>query len=116
MTRQPPLQFGDQLDNLIREHADTFRPGFALWLRDNRHVWTAFEAEADKVWARGRRHWSARTILEYLRHETAISDSGIEFRLNNNAQDDLARLYLLVHPDRAGFFETRVAPGSSRAA
>lgn len=116
MSSQPALPFGDQLDNLIREHADTFRPGFAVWLRENRNVWQAFEAEANKVWARGRRHWSARTILEYLRHETAISDSGIEFRLNNNAQGDLARLYLLVHPDRAGFFETRVAPGSERAA
>jgi len=116
MSAQPSLPFGDPLLALARDNADTFRPGFAGWLLENRHVWIAFEREANKVWAKGRRHWSARTILEYLRHETALSDSGIEFRLNNNAQGDLARLYLLAHPECAGFFETRLQAGSERAA
>lgn len=113
---QPVLQFGDPLQALVREHADTFRDGFADWLADNRHVWRAFEREADKVWARGRTHYSARTIVEVLRHETALTDTGAEFKLNDHNTPDLARLYRLAHPDRAGLFETRVQRASERAA
>ncbi len=116
MTTQPALPFGDPLVALVREHADTFRPGFALWLRDNRHVWLAFEHEADRVWTRGRRHYSARTLVEYLRHETALADNGADFKINGNVVPDLARLYRLTHPARAGLFETRLMPGSERAA
>lgn len=95
---------------------DAFRAGFLPWLADNLHVWAAFEREANRIWKRGRRHWSARTILEYLRHQAAITDTGDTFRLNNNSQGDLARLYLLVYPERIGFFETRIQRGSERAA
>ena len=116
MSSQQHLPFGDRIQNLVREHADQFRPGFAIWLASNRHVWSAFEREADRVWARGRRHYSARTILEHLRHESALSDDGRDWKLNNNAAPDLARLYRLTHPDRAGLFELRVMPGSERAA
>ena len=116
MTTQPPLQFGDQLDNLIREHADLFRDGFRAWLRDNRHIWLAFEREANRAWARGRRHYSARTIIEFLRHETALADNGADFKINGNNVPDLARLYRLRHPERAGLFETRRLAGSERAA
>ena len=116
MSSQQHLPFGDRLQNLVRDHADQFRPGFAVWLASNRHVWLAFEREADRVWARGRRHYSARTILEHLRHESALADDGRDWKLNNNAAPDLARLYRLTHPDRAGLFELRVMPGSERAA
>lgn len=116
MTTQPLLPFGDALDALIHEHADTFRPGFALWLRENRNVWRAFEREANRAWARGRRHYSARTIIEFLRHETALADDGADFKINGNNVPDLARLYRLRHPERAGLFETRRLAGSERAA
>lgn len=116
MTTQPALPFGDQLDNLIRENLDVFLPGFDLWLRDNRHIWTAFEREANRAWARGRRTYSARTIIEYLRHETALADTGADWKINGNNVPDLARLYRLRHPDRAGLFETRRLAGSERAA
>lgn len=116
MSTQQSLPFGDRLQNLVRDHTDMFRPGFATWLAGNRHVWLAFEREANRVWNRGRRHYSARTLIEYLRHETALADDGREWRLNNNAAPDLARLYRLTHPDRAGLFELRVMPGSERAA
>lgn len=116
MITQRPLLFVDPLDTLVREHADTFRPGFCLWLRDNMHVWRAFEREANRVWARGRRHYSARTLIEYLRHETALADAGGDFKINGNNVPDLARLYRLVHPERAGLFETRRLAGSERAA
>ncbi|MFD0738274.1 hypothetical protein ACFQZQ_03085 [Lysobacter koreensis] len=113
---QPGLPFGDALQAIVREHGDTFRDGFAGWLGLNRHVWLAFEREADKVWNRGRRHYSARTLVEYLRHETALTDNGADYKINGNVVPDLARLYRLAHPERAELFELRVMPGSERAA
>jgi DNA modification methylase len=87
---------------------------------DNWPVWERFEREASYIWFRGRRHYSARTIIEWLRHETVLreavrQDVG-EFKLNNNWVPDLARLYGMVYPDRSGLFETRVMPNSRRAA
>ena len=116
MIDQPPLPFGDPLLDIVRQDRENFLPTFAAWLAENMHVWRAFEREADKVWNRGRRHYSARTILEHLRHETALADNGVEFKLNNNVAPDLARLYRLRYPDRADLFEVRRVPGSERAA
>ncbi len=118
MTTQPPLPFADPRDAvaLVQAHREQFRSDFAAWLAENAHVYAAFAREADRIWNRGRLHWSARTILEYLRHETALADTDAQFRLNNNAAPDLSRLYALQHPERAGFFETRVMAGSKRAA
>lgn len=113
---QPSLPFGDHVQSLIRDNAGLFRKDFGHWLRVNRHVWAAFEREADRVWSRGRRHYSARTLIEYLRHETALADNGGDFKINNDRAPCMARLYRLAHPDRADLFEFRVMPGSERAA
>ena len=85
---------------------------FADWLRENWSVWERFEAIADQVYERQRRrglepHYSARTIGEVMRHETVISEASGDFKLNNNRFPKLARLYLLVKPERTGFFELR---------
>ena len=93
-----------------------YRSDFFDWLGDNGHIWGRFCTEADKVWNRGRRHWSARTIIEYLRHETALAEVGGEFKVNNNFAPDLARLYAETYPAHASLFETRVMPNARRAA
>lgn len=116
MNAQLPMNFGDVTFALARANASIFRDGFLPWLAENAHVWIAFEREANRVWNRGRRHYSARTLLEYLRHESALAEAGGEWKLNNNVAPDLARLYGLAHPERAGFFETRLQAGSERAA
>lgn len=116
MSDQPSLPFGDPLLAIVRQDRENFLPTFAGWLVENLHVWRAFELEADKVWARGRRHYSARTLIEYLRHESSLSDSGVDWKINNNIAPDLARLYRLRYPARADLFETRCMPGSRRVA
>lgn len=116
MTGQQPLPFGDPLLAIVRQDQENFLPGFAAWLSANLHVWRAFEREADRIWARGRRHYSARTLIEYLRHETALADTDAEWKINNNCAPDLARLYRLRYPARADLFELRRMPGSRRAA
>jgi hypothetical protein len=82
-----------------------FRADFADWLQENWPIWKAFEREANAVWRNGRRHYSARTIGEYLRHETALREDG-EWKINNNIVPDMARLYGLMYPER-DLFEFR---------
>lgn len=93
-----------------------YRADFSAWLMANHPIWLRFCAEADKVWRSGRRHWSARTIIEYIRHETALAEQGGLFKLNNNFAPDMARLYAETFPERASLFETRRQAGSPRAA
>ncbi len=103
---------------MIVAHAEQFRGDFMTWLVDNWHVFLAFELEADRVWGRGRTHYSARTIGEYLRHETALREGPNElgFKVNDHWWPDLGRLYMLLHPDRAQFFERRVGQSARRSA
>ena len=80
---------------------------------DGAEMREAFEREANRVWESGRRHYSARTIGEYLRHESALrqEEPDEDFKLNNNIFPSLARIYMAMHPERFGFFERR--PGGS---
>lgn len=100
----------------VRAKPDLFRADFEEWLARNWHVWQAFEREANFVWDRGRRHYSARTIGEYLRHETLVREADCDFKVNDWYWPDLARLYLMIYPDREGFFERRSGVSAKRAA
>ena len=99
--------------SIAADNRDQFSDGFLAWLADNPHIWERFVAEANAAWKTGRQHYSARTIWEYIRHETALrSKPGLpmEFKVNNNYCPDVARLYMLVYPARRGFFELRGRP------
>lgn len=91
-------------------HAGHFSDEFLNWLPHNMHVWRAFELEAFRVHARGFRHYSARTIVHVLRHHTAVAEAEADrhWKVNNNHSPYLARLFDLVHPDKAGMWEYRV--------
>jgi len=82
---------------------EMFRPEFRAWLQENFHIWKAFEHQALAAWNRGRRHYSARTICEYLRHETTLREAGDSFKLNNDEIPCLSRLFVLLNPDKALF-------------
>ena len=94
---------------VIVGHARHFRDDFMSWLALNWHVWGAFEIEADRIWTRGRKRYSQRTIWEYLRHQTEIREAKNYhgWKMNDWYVKDCARLYVLLHPDREGFFEFR---------
>lgn len=104
-----PMNFGQITMDAAFHHADAFRTDLTEWLEIpvNFLIWTAFVYQANTVWNKNIRHYSARTIGEYLRHHSALSDSSTDFKLNDAIWPDFARLYMLVHPEREGFFETR---------
>lgn len=90
-------------------NADKFTDDFLAYLPDNLHVYAAFEREANKVVARGFQHYSARTIIEVLRHHSALAEVGGAYKLNDHYTPYLARLYCLLNPKEAHLFEFRVA-------
>lgn len=80
---------------------------FDEWLEQNNHIWIAFEQQAMLVSKKGFKRYSARTIVEFLRHHTAITENGSEWKINDHAIPHLARLFIKNHPQSAGFFEFR---------
>lgn len=93
--------------NIVQHNPDQFSEEFTDWIDDNLHIWEAFEIEADRIRAMGRTHYSARTIVEYLRHNTVLADTDSTFKINDHCVPYLGRLYVLTHPDADGFFAFR---------
>lgn len=104
-------EFSDELKDALRQitlNSGLFRKEFSGWLVANWHIWQSFDREANVVWGKGRSHYSARTLIEFIRHETFIRESNSNFKVNNSYVPDIGRLYGLMHPDRSDFFECRV--------
>ena len=99
---------------LASENADAFTPRFLAYLPENLHVFAAFEREALRVVAKGFDHYSARTIIEVLRHNSALAERGGRWKLDDWNTPYLARLFALVHPEHAGLFEYRTAKAVQR--
>lgn len=89
-----------------RRRSAVFRDGFIEWLEINIHVYLEFERRAMQV-ARFRNHYSGYTILEVMRHDSAIGELNGEWKLNNNQCADLCRLFALCNPNHSGLFEFR---------
>lgn len=96
-------------------HADQFTPDFLSYLPANMYVFEAFEREALQVAVRGFKHYSARTIIEVLRHHSALKEVGGAWKLNDHNTPYLARLFVLMHPEHAHLFEFREAKAVKRA-
>jgi hypothetical protein len=95
-------------DHVMRVAERTLSGEFVKWLDQNFSLWVRFEVEALAIWNSGRKHYSARTIGEFLRHQTMLraANDG-EWKLNNNRIPDMARLFMWVHPSCVDFFELR---------
>ena len=76
------------------------------WRTANYPLWLSFYTEAERVRSTGRKHYSARTIAEVLRHNAAVRGDDPHFKINNNVIPLMARMYMTV-ARCPGFFETR---------
>lgn len=85
-----------------------FPDGFWPWLAENQHIWKAFKVKAIRMALKGRKHYSARTIIETIRWETDLKDSEATFKINDHYTPGLARLWMQEYGNRwPGFFEIR---------
>lgn len=83
-----------------------FRPGFLVWLGDHEEIYRMFEEQAFALIDKGRTHFSARTIVEEIRHYTRLHEMG-NFKINDHRSPDLARVFVIHHPEHAMFWEYR---------
>jgi hypothetical protein len=94
--------------SIIERNPDTYPADFATWLQDNLHVWRAFVHQATAVVDAGFDHYSARTIVEVLRHHTALTArSSAGWKLNDHCTAYLARLFAACYPAHAKLFAFR---------
>lgn len=97
---------------IIITFPDQFREGFADWLYDNIALQRELDKEALRVVEKGVTHYSAHTIIEYMRHYTMLADSGGEFKINELWSSSMARMFAHMHPQHADLFEFRVRKGA----
>jgi len=90
---------------------DPYPDGFWYWLTKNRHIRDAFDRKALRMARTGRKHYSARCIIENIRFETDLTDSDTLFKINNNFVPGLARLWMEAHGKKyPKFFHLREMP------
>src|SRR6266542_3410288 len=97
-------EFAPELQ-IVGDNPSWFRTTFPKWLADNLHIWREFKAQIDSLWDAGRAHYSSRTVVEWMRHETTLAEVESRWKINDHAAPDLARLWVCLHPDRVSFFE-----------
>lgn len=66
----------------------------------------AFIVEAHKI-ASKRTHYSARTLIEVIRHHSVLEDSDKTFKVNNNITPIVARLATDMFPYLNGLFHMK---------
>lgn len=97
----------DQVLTFVSQHPNLFPTTGLSWLQANWHVVQAFEREALAVIAAGRTHYSARTIVENLVHQSVVREREGVFKIGNHHAPDLARVFVVLHPEWVDFFEYR---------
>jgi hypothetical protein len=94
--------------NVANENADKLSKEFLIWLPDNLHIWNAFVDQTMRIIRRGYAHYSSYTIVEFLRHHSALEEKASEWKINNNVRPYLPRLFDLVYPQHVGLWEYRL--------
>ncbi len=97
----------DRVLAFIAQHPGLFETTGSDWFILNWHVMQAFEQEALAVISVGRDHYSARTIVENLVHESVVREVDSDFKIGNHHAPDLARAFVVLHPEHVAFFEYR---------
>lgn len=82
-------------------------PADGLTVANNLPLFREFITQSLRVVYAGRNHYSARTIIEAIRHETMIADNDRQFKVNNNIAPSMSRIAMELFPILNGLFETR---------
>jgi len=92
----------------LHAYSQFFRPGFLPWLNANWAIYHAFEQQALTLIRKEWKRFSARTIVEELRHYTRHREAGrCSFKINDHHAPDMARVFTILHPQYARFWEYR---------
>ncbi len=70
-------------------------------------LFNRFIAEAFRVKGKGRDYYSARTIVEVLRHHSVLEDGDKRFKICNDLTPWMSKLSMELFPDLKGFFKVK---------
>jgi hypothetical protein len=73
----------------------------------NNALYDKFESISLDLIGLGFKHYSADGILHIIRWQTATRGDDPMFKINNNCAAELARLFMMNHPEYDGFFSKR---------
>lgn len=96
-----------EIVSMVKRNHDIFPDEFYHAILGNSHVYEAFEREALSIVGVGFKHYSARTIIEFLRHHSSTKESDGAWKLNDHACPYLSRLFALLNPTHADLFAFR---------
>ena len=80
---------------------------FMAFHEANTLVYQTFCRRAFQMIQSGRKHYSARAIMEVVRWDIDLKTDDKEFKLNNNHIPYYARMFMLAYPQHDGFFRIR---------
>ena len=80
---------------------------FFKFHESNPFVYQIFCKRTIQMIQAGRRHYSARAIIEVVRWDIDVQTSAEEFKINNNHIPFYARMFMTAYPEHDGFFRTR---------
>lgn len=88
---------------------------FMTWHLKNITVWQMFEAEALRLISVGKKHWGAKALAEWIRHERASKEGGQfgDYAVANSFVAYYARVFAIKYPQYKDFFEYREVKGLS---
>ena len=92
--------------NFIDAHPKFFKKS-KEWFLENWHVVEAFEQAALRLIGMNRAHYSAKTIVEVLVHQSQLKEINGTYKIGNDNAPDLARAFVVLHPDHVDFWEYR---------
>lgn len=90
----------------VRENPDFFKKP-AEWFENNWHIVDEFTQTSLALIEKGRTHYSARTIVEVMVHNSMLKEKGGEFKIGNDNAPDLARIFVVQFPQHLNFWEYR---------
>jgi len=92
---------------VLEAEPDLWPAPFTRCMVDNRRIWEAFVQNTLNVVRKGFKHYSARTIIHFMRHHSAMTEAEGEWKINNNHSPYFARLFDRVYPEHVGLWEMR---------
>lgn len=107
---KPPRTVDRKVEKIQAEqqgNRNHYPDGFFRWLSENYRIYCEFEDRALEVRRTGRKHFSARVIVENIRWHTLLRDKDATFKINDHWTPGMARLAMKIHPELDGMFELR---------
>lgn len=97
-----------RVDYLYEDRYERIYNAYLKWLKEVPEILERFIDRAEGLWLAGWRNYSQWAIVGVMRyHHDLQKGPGQQFKICNGFISFMARDYILIHPERFGFFTLR---------